>query len=150
MTKSSQPPPIAHDSIQDYEEDYSRVYQTETRSRDDLLRPEGMDELFTAPLFSRNQSDTASTQSESRFQFQPLGKQLLLALRYLVPLLLTSAMTMFLPGAFPFQSTGSDELFFLNCSFLVSPLIGVLLARYVRVYLVGPLLFLQVSDLLRG
>jgi hypothetical protein len=58
-------------------------------------------------------------------------------------------MTMFLPGAFPFQSTGSDELFFLNCSFLASPLIGVLLARHVRVYLVGHL-FLQVSNLLCG
>ena len=63
VTKSYQPSQIAIDSIQDYEEDYFRVYQTEMRSRDDLLRPEGMDELFTAPLFSHNQSDTDSTQS---------------------------------------------------------------------------------------
>lgn len=112
-------------------------------STNDLLLPEGMDEIFTVPLASLRD---VHIENNIQLKYRPQNRkeQLKAVFPLFLLMSLTSSLIFYIPGAFPYQTGSDEEFLMLNTVFLVFPALGAALASYIKFYYISVILVIEV------
>lgn len=112
-------------------------------STNDLLLPEGMDDIFTVPLASLRD---VHLDNNVKLKYRPQSRRE--QIRAVFPLFLlmsfTGALIFYIPGAFPYQTSNDEEFLMLNTVFLIFPALGAAVASYIKFYYLSVIVGFQI------